>query len=93
MGSFLELSMSPKEQNPAAFRPKRIRRSIKLDRVQASDYNKMMLIFACEHCSFFSPEDEKCMMGMPTEPHLLRYQMQRYNSTGHMAFCRFLEID
>jgi hypothetical protein len=33
------------------------------------------------------------MMGMPTEPHLLRYQMQRYNSTGHMAFCRFLEID
>jgi hypothetical protein len=50
---FLELSMSPKEQNPAAFRPKRIRRSIKLDRVQASDYNKMMLIFACEHCSFF----------------------------------------
>jgi len=80
-------------QNPKAFTPRRIRRSIKLDRVQASDFNNLNMIYACEHCSFFSPEDKECMMGMPTAPHLLENQHKTFNTTGHMAFCRFLEID
>lgn len=85
--------MSQKPQNPAAFTPKRIRRSIKLDRVQASDFNSLQMTYACEDCSFFAPENNECMMGMPTEPHLRQEQLKRFNTTGHMAFCRFLEID
>ncbi len=85
--------MSQKGQNNGAFTPKRIRRSIKLDRVQASDFNNLPMIYACEHCSFFASETKLCMMGMPTAPHLLEEQLKRFNLTGHMAFCRFQEID
>ncbi len=85
--------MSQNGQNPGAFTPKRIRRTIKLDRVQASDFNNLPLTYACEHCSFFDPEKDLCLMGMPTAPHRLNQQHETFNLTGHMAFCRFLEID
>ena len=85
--------MSQNTENHGAFTPKRIRRGIKLDRVQASDLAQMELTFACEHCSFFAPDNDECMMGMPTAPHRLEQQWKTFNTTGHMAFCRFLEID
>jgi hypothetical protein len=85
--------MSQGAPNPKAFTPKRIRRQIKLDRVQASDFNNLPMVFACEHCSFFAPDTGECMMGMPTHPHREQRQRQLFNLTGHMAFCRFQEID
>lgn len=85
--------MPKNTENPGAFTPRRIRRGIKLDRVQAADFNQYELIFACEQCSFFSPEGQQCLMGMPTKDHLREQQLKTFNLTGHMAFCRFLEID
>lgn len=85
--------MSQNTPNPKAFTPKRVRRSIKLDRVQAADFNRLNMTFACEHCSYFAPQNKECMMGMPTSHHLLEQQLKTFNTTGHMAFCRFLEID
>ncbi len=85
--------MSQNGQNQGAFTPKRIRREIKLDRVQASNFNNLPMTYACEHCSFFAPESKECMMGMPTKNHLKEQQLKTFNLTGHMAFCRFLEID
>ncbi len=85
--------MSKSSQNQGAFTPKRIRRTIKLDRVQAADFLKYDTIFACEQCSFFNPETTECVMGFPPQNHLLRQQLHTFNTTGHMAFCRFLEID
>ena len=85
--------MSQNTLNQGAFTPKRIRRTIKLDRVQAADFRKFDLIYACEQCSFFNPENKNCLMGMPTQPHLLEQQHKTFELTGHMAFCRFLEID
>jgi len=79
--------------NPKAFTPKRVRRTIKLDRVQASDLLNYDMIYACEQCSFFDAENTHCVMGFLPQPHLKEQQMQTFNTTGHMAFCRFLEID
>lgn len=85
--------MSQTTRNPKAFTPKRIRRGIKLDRIQASDFLNYELMYACEQCSFFSPENRECMMAFPSEPHLQANQIKCFETTGHMAFCRFLEID
>lgn len=85
--------MSQNTQKNSAFTPKRIRRSIKLDRVQAKDFNHYSTIFCCEQCSFFDGENEICTMGYPSHPHRREMQMKTFNTTSHMAFCRFLEID
>ena len=85
--------MSHNKQKQSAFSPKRVRRTIKLDRVQASDLLNYEMIYHCEQCSFFDIEATRCVMGFPQQPHLKEQQMKTFNSTGHMAFCRFLEID
>ena len=85
--------MSQNTKNKGAFTPKRIRRGIKLDRVQARDFLQYDMIFSCEQCSFFNEDGPECMMGFPCENHLHDHQMKTFETTGHMAFCRFLEID
>ncbi len=85
--------MSQNTQNQGAFTPKRIRRAIKMDRLQASDFRQLDIIYCCEQCSFYCPNNKECLMGMPTEPHRQEEQLKTFNLTGHMAFCRFLEID
>ncbi len=85
--------MSNKALNPRAFTPKRIRRSIKLDRVQASDFLNYDMIFCCEQCSFYNEDDKECMMGFRPENHLREQQLKTFTTNGHMAFCRFLEIE
>lgn len=73
--------------------PKRAKKSIKLDRVNPDDLINKNLLFACEHCSHFDPASESCTIGYRANLHRYDVQMQRFNSHGHMAFCRFLEID
>ena len=72
---------------------KKGRRSIKLDRVQAKDLRELNLIYSCEQCSYFDPEHTRCVLGFPCEPHLHENQLKTFAIQGHMAFCRFLEID
>jgi hypothetical protein len=77
----------------SAFTPKRIRRSIKLDRVQASDFLHYEMIYSCEQCSYFAAESQECLLGFPSRNHLKAEQLKTFSTLGHMAFCRFLEID
>lgn len=73
--------------------PPRPRRSIKLDRVNPSDFLKMNMAYACEHCSHYSTETQQCTIGYWSDLHKQQVQMQRMSNNSHMAFCRFLEID
>lgn len=71
----------------------RIKKSIKLDKVSASDFNKYNLVFCCEQCTHFGGVDKSCSIGYKTEPHLRDQQIKRFEILGAMAFCRFCEID
>lgn len=64
-----------------------------MDRVAAGDFNKYEFIYACEQCTHFCPESESCTIGYPSHQHRKEIQLQRFELTGHMAFCRFIEID
>ena len=83
----------PQEKKGSAFTPKRIRRSIKLDRVQAADFLNYNMIYCCEQCSYFDPESTSCLLGFRPTHHSQEQQLKTFETLGHMAFCRFLEID
>mgnify|MGYP001596154374 CR=1 FL=1 len=92
MSSNQDLSMSEPKTGAPKFRKKSPRFSIRLDRVHPGDFNRMNLIYACEHCSHYDAVKKFCSMGFQpqfTEAH----QRELYDRTGAMAFCRFLEID
>lgn len=73
-------------------RVRRLRPSIKLDRVNPFDLRVRGQIFACEQCSHYSQSGGVCTMGF--EPQFkFEKQMKLYELTGFMAFCRFQEID
>lgn len=74
------------------YQPKRQRRSIKLDRVQASDLNHFEVRFFCDDCSHFDSARAHCTMGYVAQ-HTREKQLALHERTGMMAFCRFLEID
>jgi hypothetical protein len=81
-----------KEASTRPYLPKRQRRSIKLDRVQAADLAQYDVRFFCDNCSHYSRSENRCSMGYVPQ-HTKSAQMTLFNLTGHMAFCRFLEID
>ena len=70
-----------------------LRRSIKLDRVHPSDFLNLNTIYCCEQCSHFDPQGALCSLGFSTKAHLRKEQLKTFKNRGHMAFCRFLEID
>ncbi len=72
--------------------PKRHRRSIKADRVQAADLARYDVRFFCDQCSHFDSTNARCTIGYVPQ-HTQREQMALYNLTGSLAFCRFMEID
>ena len=72
--------------------PKRQNKSIKLDRVQASDLSHFDVRFFCDQCSHYSATDNVCTMGYVPQ-HTKALQLKLYDLTGMMAFCRFMEID
>ena len=73
--------------------PKRLRKSIKLDRVQPVDLLERNMIYCCEQCSHYDPEQDLCTLGYQTALHKKSVQLRRFELHGHMAFCRFTEID
>lgn len=70
-----------------------LRRSIKKDRVNPSDFLNLEIIYCCEQCSYFNNINESCVLGFSTVHHLKEEQLKTFKVTGYMAFCRFLEID
>lgn len=73
--------------------PPRPRRSIKLDRVNPSDFLKMNTVYACEQCSHYDTDSQKCTIGYWSDLHRQDVQLKRMTTMSHMAFCRFIEID
>ena len=72
---------------------KRRRGEVIRDRVKASDFNSLDIIYCCEKCTYFESSVSKCNLGMKVAPHLKESQMKSYRMGGKFAFCRFLEID
>ena len=68
-------------------------KSIILDRVKASDFRELNLIYCCEQCSYFDSKKKSCAMGFRVEQHLRENQLKTFELTGKMAFCRSTEID
>jgi hypothetical protein len=85
--------MSQMREKQSAFTPKKIRRDIKLDRVNPTDFLKYHTTASCEECSHFDSFKIECTFGFPTAPHLRDQQLKTFLTKGHMAFCRFHEID
>lgn len=72
---------------------KRIGSSIRKDAIQPTAYMQYKLPWSCEDCNHFSPQNETCTFGMPTEAHLRRHQISSYERSGKVALCRLQEID
>lgn len=81
------------EKSSKQKKSKPLKRGIILDSVHPADYNNMNLIYHCEQCSYFKPDDESCVFGYDTSVHLKKAQDKQFNLNGKMAFCRFQEID
>ncbi len=79
-------------KGPKPSRKRRPRKSIRLDRVNPQDFAKYEMIFCCEQCSHFDSVNTLCTIGFKAQ-HTRERQLELYNLTGAMAFCRFLEID
>lgn len=82
-----------KQQKGPRFTAKRVRRGIKLDRVNPKDFLNLNMVYCCEECSHFNPQETTCSLGFPTADHLREQQMKTFLTNSHMAFCRFMEID
>ena len=72
--------------------PRQQRRSIKLDRVHPADLRSFDARIFCEDCSHFSSEQYACTIGYRAQ-HTRAEQLELYERTGKIAFCRALEID
>ncbi|MCB0421003.1 MAG: hypothetical protein KDD61_08405 [Bdellovibrionales bacterium] len=69
------------------------RKSIKLDPINPRDFRELNIIYCCEQCSFHNPGANVCTMGFYCKKHERKAQLETYDKTGKMAYCRFLEID
>ena len=73
--------------------PKRIRSTIRTEAIHPTDFNHLNLPYACEDCSHFASYDKSCTLGLNSYFHLAETQKKMYALNGHMALCRFQEID
>ena len=77
--------------------PKRIQPRIRHEVINAADYRKYALPWACEDCSHYNPEGNEgngeCSFGYNVQWHQREFQKQAYALGGNIALCRFQEID
>lgn len=88
----------PKPQNtngrkPSKKTPKRLTPSIKKDGIHPAAYNSFTLPWACEDCSHFDFQAERCTLGYNSAHHRRAQQKKDYEMSGKVALCRFQEID
>ncbi len=69
------------------------RRSMIKERVNPSDFNNLNIQYNCEQCVYFMDKESVCNLGFIIKNHTKEEQDLSYNMSGHMKFCRFLEID
>lgn len=73
-------------------RGRRLRKSMFLDRINPQDFQKFDFMFCCEQCSHFDAVQVICTMGFRPQ-HRREDQLKKYDLTGKMPLCRFMEID
>ena len=88
----MKKSIEPEKRQPLRPFKRRVRTGLRLDRVHPSDFFRYDFTFACEQCSHYINASKTCSIGYFAQ-HKRQQQLDLYNLTGHMAFCRFLEID
>jgi hypothetical protein len=69
------------------------KQGIFLDSVNPSDFLNLNMTYCCEQCSHFDPEKEQCTIGYNAANHRRERQLQTFETSGRMAFCRMMEID
>lgn len=67
--------------------------SIRPDRVQPHEISELNLMFSCENCTYFKGYNNSCVLGLNTTPHLKSEQLKKFEISGQMLFCRFIEIE
>ena len=73
--------------------PPRIRPRMRREAIHPADYNAYAMPYSCEQCSHFASASATCTFGLNPIPHLALTQKKSYELSGHMALCRFQEID
>ena len=72
--------------------PRRHRRTITLDRVEAADLRRYDPRVFCDDCGHYSARDGVCTLGYRAQ-HTRAEQMAIYELSGKIAYCRAMEID
>jgi len=67
--------------------------SIRRDPIPAWAYLYLNQPSSCEECTHFQFFTQSCTLGNDTRWHLQAFQMAEYQRSGHIAICRFMEID
>lgn len=73
--------------------PAKLRKSIKKEYINPTDFFKFKTPMSCEDCSHFSSSLNKCTLGNNTIEHRKIAQQKSYELSGTVAFCRLHEID
>lgn len=73
--------------------PPRTNKGLIADPVHPRDFMRLNFTFCCEQCVHFDQPGERCTMDQDTRPHRRTAQLDNYQRTGRMFFCRNLEID
>lgn len=81
------------QKKPTPKTPKRLGPSIKKDGINPQAYNQYILPWACEDCSHFDHNEERCSLGYNSSHHRRAQQTKDYILSGKIALCRFQEID
>ena len=84
---------TPTQKKGPRLTPKRLGSSIRKDGINPAAYNRYHLPWACEDCSHFDRDQERCTLGYITAPHRRAQQAYDYALSGKVALCRFQEID
>lgn len=82
-----------KQKNNSQTQSVRIRPTMRQEAIHPADYNRYNLPYACEDCVHFANQSVTCTLGLNPVPHLRSTQRKTYEMNGHMALCRFQEID
>jgi hypothetical protein len=88
-----EKSMATPSQKNRPYPMRRTRKKMRVDRVEASHFDLYRDGgFFCDHCSHFAPQARVCSLGYKPQ-HQQIDMLKNYELSGHVTFCRALEVD
>ncbi len=73
--------------------PAPLKKGVIVDPIHPTDFLNLTITYYCEMCTHFDVQNKACTIGYDAEKHMKAAQDYRYNLSGKVAFCRFIEID